>query len=196
MQAIGGMTEGEREVGKLIFAAIDEALNQWVSADEEIVWRDEALLGGFAVKHVLAVDQERESARLLRSWVSASLSGEAAPDPSEVMVSADLEKNFEQMTCDPDEIDEMSFPHSDARLGVLGEHHEPIFLKRLGGDVKFLWKMDQMGRTSFLGRVARVGREEALFGGSITHTAGNPEVSIDFEMPLSEIFPRRCPSYR
>lgn len=207
MDIVGDRNENELAVGESQSHAIDKALARWISPDEKILWEDEALMvGGTVEKHVLAVDSERETVRLLRSWVPyahvdevlarAIAENVALDEQKAANVSVDLDKTFSQMACDPEDIDEMSFPHADSRLGVLGEYHEGIFLDEFGGDVRFLWKMDQLGRTAFLGRVARVGQEEALFGASITHTAGNPKITVGFEIPLSEIAPSRRQSYR
>jgi hypothetical protein len=207
MDIVGERSKNELAVGERQSHAIDKALARWISPEEKIVWEDEALMvGGTVEKHVLAIDADRETVRLLRSWVPyshvdevlarATAENVTLDDQKAANVSVDLDKTFGQIACDPEEIDEMSFPHSDNRLGQLGEYHEGIFLDEFGGDVQFLWKMDQLGRTAFLGRVARVGREEALFGASITHTAGNPKITVGFEIPLSEIAPTRRQAYR
>ncbi len=207
MDIVGERNQNELAVGESQSHAIDKALVRWISPEEKIVWEDKALMvGGTVEKHILAIDVDRETVRLLRSWVPYSHVDEVLAraiaetvtleDQTAANVSVDLDKTFAQIACAPEEIDEMSFPHSDNRLGVLGEHHESIFLDEFGGDVRFLWKMDQLGRTAFLGRVARVGREEALFGASITHTAGNPKITVGFEIPLSEIAPTRRQAYR
>lgn len=207
MHIVGERSKNELAVGESQSHAIDKALVRWISPEEKIVWEDEALMiGGTVEKHVLAVDAARETVRLLRSWVpyshvddvlaTAIAENVSLDDHMTANVSVDLDKTFAQIACDPEEIDEMSFPHSDNHLGELGEYHEGIFLDEFGGDVRLLWKMDQLGRTAFLGRVARVGREEALFGASITHTAGNPKITVGFEIPLSEIAPTRRQAYR
>jgi hypothetical protein len=206
MEVVGNRSAAELTVGEGQSHAVDVALARWILADETLVWEDEALMtGGLVEKHVLAVDYNRETVRLLRSWVpfslnealSVAISDSADPSQSKpAQVSVDLDKTFEQMMCDPDDIDEMSFPHADMPLGKLGEYHEGLFLDEFGGDVKFLWKSDQINRTAFLGRVARVGKEEALFGASITHDAGNPQIKIGFEIPMSDLTPTRKMGYR
>lgn len=206
MDIVGERSPVELERGEQQSHLIDYEVEHWLSDSDEVVWSDESLMvGGIVEKHILAVDRNRECVRLFRSWVpyqhldevfAAAISKESVSfDHKPAQVSIDLDKSFEQMCCPPQDIDEMSFPHSDARLGILGQHHEGIFLDQFGGDVRFLWKNDQVGRTAFLGRVARIGNEEALFGASITHTAGNPKITIGFEMPLSEIFPSRRSRY-
>jgi hypothetical protein len=207
MDIVGDRDKSELDIGAIQSHVIGKTLTDWISPEERVVWEDEALMvGGLVEKHVLAIDDDRETVRLLRSWVSYSHVDEllersvskaaAVVENNLAQVSVDLDKNFSQIACDPEDIDEMSFPHSDAHLGVLGKHHEDIFLEEFGGDVRFLWKADQLGRSAFLGRVARVGREEALFGASITHTAGNPKITVGFEIPLSEIAPTRRQAYR
>jgi hypothetical protein len=207
MDIVGTRSKAELEIGESQSHAVDKVIANWIAPDERIAWEDEALMiGGVVEKHVLAIDNDRETVRLLRSWVpyshidevlARSISKEAViTEQKPAQISVDLDKTFDQIACDPEEIDEMSFPHSDARLGTLGEHHERIFLDEFGGDVRFLWKMDQLGRSAFLGRVARIGREEALFGASITHTAGNPKITVGFEIPLTEFTPSRRQAYR
>ena len=206
MEIVGERTPIELKRGEHQSHMIDDVIDHWISEGDEVLWTDESLMaGGIVEKHVLAVDRARESVRLLRSWVpyqhlddvsaTASSGEEASLGYKPAQISIDLDKSFEEMCCAPSDIDEMTFPHSDAGLSELGRLHEDMFLDGFGGDVRFLWKNDQIGRTAFLGRVARVGKEEALFGASITHTAGDPRIIVGFELPLSEVFPARRSRY-
>lgn len=200
MQLVGNPTEEQIKAADINIEAIDRIIGEWLSDDDIVLWEDEAVeVTGYVEKNVFTVDKENETVRLLRSWVPYGDWNEAkGEDPSpKAVISVDLDKTFEQISCAPDDIDEMSFPHGDGyQLDEPGTRFEEEFRKQIGGDIKMLWKSCQTGRGAFLGRIARVGQEEAVFGGSIQSNGSDVEAKIDFETPLSELTPALRNQYR
>lgn len=166
---------------------VEEEMQDWLSDSDEVVWNDESVVDGMFERNVLVVDHSRQSVRILRAW--APYHGTAPDERPAVHVSIDLDKSFSEFSCDPSEINEMSFPHADTELDADGKHRESVFTKTFGGDVRFLWKNDQGRRTAFVGRGARVGQEECFFGGSAFY--GREWMVSWEEMPLSHIAPAR-----
>lgn len=200
MQIVGTPTEQQLKTIDINLEAIDRVIGDWLTDEDVVVWEDEArMITGYVEKQVLAIDRERESVRLLRSWVPFGDWDQTTEEDNRVtaVLSVDLDKTFEQISCPPDEINEMSFPHGeDYQLDDPGSRFEEEFRRQVGGDIKMLWKADQIGRGAFLGRIARVGQEEAVFGGSIQGRGDDMRAKVDFEMPLSEISPARRSTHR
>lgn len=162
------------------FSDIDEMLEQRENP-ANIVWKDQLWFADehFAQCHALVVDGDRGELTLVRLFKNGD---------GPLRYNEDFRKSFVDVK---GEIDQMDFPHGgnadpDSDMVEL----ELAFREEVGGDVVFLWRFDNIDTASFVARVARVGRDEAVACGTATRAPdGAIAAKVDFDAPMDELLP-------